>query len=55
MMNINLKLLNLAHEFLLPAIELCCLPSSLEHSPDPSCLPGFSKANDIVPLNTDAL
>ena len=55
MMNINLKLLNLAHEFLLPAIELYCLPSSLEHSPDPSYLPSFSKVNDIIPLSMDAL
>ena len=54
-MNINLKLLNLAHEFLLLVIELCCLPSSLEHSPDPSCLPSLSKENDLVPLSMDAL
>ena len=54
-MNINLKLLNLADELLLPVIELNGLPSSLEYCPDPSCLSVFSKANDIVPLSTDIL
>ena len=54
-MNINLKLLNLADELLLPTLELSGLPSSLEYCPDPSCLSIFSKANDIAPLSMDAL
>ena len=54
-MNINLKLLDLADELLLPVIELSSLPSSLEYGLDPSCLSIFSKTNDIVHLSTDAL
>ena len=54
-MNINLKLLDLANELLLPLLELSGLPSSLEYCPDPSCLSVFSKANNIIPLSTDAL
>ena len=54
-MNINLKLLDLANELLLPTLKLSGLPSSLEYCPDPSCLSVFSKANDIVPLSMDAL
>ena len=54
-MNIKLKLLDLVDELLLPALELSGMPSSLEYCPDPSCLSVFSKANDIVPLITDAL
>ena len=54
-MNINLKLLDLADELLLPVLELSGLPSSLEYCPDPSYLSVFSKANDIVPLSTNAL
>ena len=54
-MNIQLKLLNLAYEFLLSVIKLHCLPSSLKHSLDSSCLPSLSKANDIAPLSTDIL
>ena len=55
MMNIQLKLLNLAYELLLSAIKLHCLPSSLKHSPDSSCLHSLSKANDLVPLSMDIL
>ena len=54
-MNINLKLLDLVDELLLPMLELSGLPSSLEYYPNPSCFSIFSKANDIVPLSTDAL
>ena len=54
-MNIKLKLLNLAYEFLLSTIELHCLPSSIEHSPDPSCLPSLSKTNSLVSLHMDPL
>ena len=36
-------------------IKLRCLPSSLKHSLDSSCLPSLSKANDLVPLSTDVL
>ena len=54
-MNINLKLLDLADELLLPTLKLSGLPSSLEYYPDPSCLTIFSKANDIIPLSADAL
>ena len=54
-MNIELKLLNLAYEFLLSMIKLHCLPSSLKHSLDSSYLPTFSKANDLVPLSTNVL
>ena len=54
-MNINLKLLDLANELLLSAVELSCLPSSLEYCPYPSCLSCFSKTNNIIPLSMDAL
>ena len=54
-MNIQLKLLNLAYDFLLSAIKLHCLPSSLKHSLDSSYLPSLSKANDLVPLSTGVL
>ena len=54
-MNINLKLLDLADEFLLSAVKLCGLPSSLEYYPNPSYLSCFSKMNDIVPFSMDAL
>ena len=54
-MNINLKLLDLADELLLPTLELSGLPSSLEYYPNRSCLSIFSKENDIIPLSTDAL
>ena len=54
-MNINLKLLDLADEFLLSAVKLYGLPSSLEYCPDSSCLSCFSKTNNLVPLSTDAL
>ena len=54
-MNINLKLLDLADELLLPTLELSGLPSSLEYYPDPSCLSVFSKTNNLIPLSTDAL
>ena len=54
-MNIKLKLLDLVDELLLPALELSGMPSSLKHSLDPSCLPGFSKVNDLIYLSTDAL
>ena len=51
----QLKLLYLAYEFLLSTIKLRCLPSSLKHSMDSSCLPSLSKANDLVPLSPDVL
>ena len=54
-MNINLKLLDLADELLLPMVELSGLPSSLKYSPDPSYLSCFSKTNDIIPFSMDAL
>ena len=54
-MNINLKLLDLADEFLLSMVKLYSLPSSLEYGPNPSCLSVFSKANDLIPLSMDAL
>ena len=54
-MNIQLKLLNLAYEFLLSAIKLHCLPSSLKHHLDSSCLPSLSKMNSLVSLRTDPL
>jgi len=54
-MNINLKLLDLADELLLPALELSGLPSSLEYSPDPRYLSYLSKMNDIIPFSMDAL
>ena len=53
--NINLKLLDLADELLLPMLKLSSLPSSLEYCPDPSYLSVFSKTNDTVPLSMDAL
>ena len=53
--NIDLKLLDLANELLLPLLELSVLPSSLEYYPNLSCLSIFSKTNDLVPLCTDAL
>ena len=54
-MNINLKLLDLVDELLLPALELSGLPSSLEYYPDPSCLSIFSKTNDLIPLSMNTL
>ena len=54
-MNINLKLLDLTNELLLPMLELSGLPSSLEYYPDPSCLSFLSKTNDLIPLSMDAL
>ena len=54
-MNINLKLLDLADELLLPMVELSGLPSSLKYSPDPSYLSCFSKMNNLNPLGRDAL
>ena len=54
-MNIDLKLLDLANELLLPTLKLSGLPSSLEYFPNPSCLSIFSKINDLIPLSTYAL
>ena len=54
-MNINLKLLDLANELLLPMLELSGLPSSLEYCPDPSYLSIFRKTNNLVPISTDTM
>ena len=54
-MNIQLKLLNLAYKFLLSMIKLCCLPSSLKHHPDSSCLPSLSKMISLICLHSDPL
>ena len=54
-MNINLKLLDLANELLLPLLELSGLLSSLKYCLDPSCLSIFSKMNDLILLSMDAL
>ena len=40
---------------MLSVIKLHCLPSSLKHSSDSSCLPSLSKANDLIPLSKDVL
>ena len=54
-MNIDLKLLDLANELLLPLLELSGLPSSLEYYPEPSCLSVFSKTNDLISLSPNTL
>ena len=54
-MNIDLKLLDLANELLLPMLKLSSLPSSLEYYHDPSRFSVFSKMNYLVPLSMDAL
>ena len=54
-MNINLKLVDLVDELLLPLLKLSALSSSLEYCSNPSCLSVFSKTYDLVPLSMDAL
>ena len=36
-------------------IKLYCLPSSLKHHLDSSCLPSLSKMNSLISLHTDSL